>query len=60
MFNDVVSSVEPPLVQLDVEWTKRQSELTAAFNKDRDRMAKLNNILSRVSHAITNSLNFSW
>jgi len=32
---------------LDAEWTQKQSELTAAFKKDKERMAKLNNMLSR-------------
>ncbi|KAI0287752.1 hypothetical protein BC826DRAFT_738377 [Russula brevipes] len=35
---------------LDGEWTRKQSELTTAFNKDKDRMAKLNAMLTRVSH----------
>jgi len=32
---------------LDGEWTRKQSELTTAFNKDKDRMAKLNAMLTR-------------
>ncbi|KAI9508639.1 hypothetical protein F5148DRAFT_1283811 [Russula earlei] len=42
-------------LHLDAEWTQRQSELTAAFNKDKERMAKLNNMLSRPQSLSTKS-----
>ncbi|KAH9956013.1 hypothetical protein BC827DRAFT_1271215 [Russula dissimulans] len=47
LIRESFKSFNRPSSQLDAEWTQKQSELTAAFKKDKERMAKLNNMLSR-------------
>jgi hypothetical protein len=58
--SDVFSQPQSSLAQLDAEWAQKQSELTAALNKDKERMIKLNEMLNRVSHTVPSKSNLSW